>query len=95
MKHTLNVVTLMTDCGDGGYNFEVFNSEQELLAQHNKVTKAIEKGVTAQELEKIKNDILIGDDPYENGYVGHETLTIEIIDGKPVLTKPLFFHVGQ
>ncbi len=88
-KRTINVVTRLQDCGDGGYTMYVYNNEVEMLADHPLAKKG-------KLTEKQKKDILIEDDPYENGYIGKDTIEIELLeDGTVRLAKPISMHVGQ
>jgi hypothetical protein len=84
------VVTRHQDCGDGGYTTYLFNDEDELITNHpisrygNKMT------------EEMKKKILQEDDPYENGYIGNDVLTIiQEDDGTFRLGKDNSFHFGQ
>jgi len=89
MKYTLPVITRLQDCGDGGYSLFVYNSEEELLADH---PLAEDGELTDQQ----KKDILTEDDPYENGYIGREEIEIEVDEqGVPRLASGLYFHCGQ
>jgi hypothetical protein len=96
MIHKINVIVRMQDCGDGGYNIEAYHSEEELLADHEKIKDLIEENASPEEIAKAKKDILSEDDPYENGYIERNAIYIEVNDdGVIKLAKPLYFHVGQ
>ncbi len=88
MKHSISVITRLQDNGDGGYTLYAYNSEEELIADHPK-----SRGGQLSETE-IK-EILSGEDEYENGYIGSDTIKIEVIDGVARLDNPLRFHAGQ
>ncbi len=97
---TISVVTRLQDNGDGGYTMYVYNNEEELLADHPSAQVWEERdgkwGKYPKELsEQEKKDILNEDDPYENGYIGYDTIEIEIVDGAARLAEPLSFHAGQ
>lgn len=95
MTLKIPVVVRTQDCGDGGYNISIYNSEEELLADHEAVQSAIEDKMPLDALQDIKNDILNEDDPYQNGYISHENIEIEIVDGVPKIVGSLCFHAGQ
>jgi len=84
----INVITRLQDNGDGGYTMYCFNNEEELLADHPMASGG-------ELTEQQKNDILNEDDPYNNGYIGRDTIEIAVEDGVARLTKPLSFHAGQ
>jgi hypothetical protein len=106
----LNVVTRLQDNGDGGYTMYVYNSQEEMLADH----PLAEDNNDGKLTEKQKKKILSGDDEYENGYLGTDTITLDIdiissldtimLNGKGEITnavrgislaEPLSFHAGQ
>lgn len=91
MKHTINVVTRVQDNGDGGYTMSVYNNNEEMLADHHR----IEEAETEEEKEKIKQEILNENDPYEDGYLGTDTIDIEIVDGVAKLASSISLHAGQ
>lgn len=100
MKYTIPVITRTQDNGDGGYTTYAYNTEDELLADHPNSKEFIEVNGKYQKVKveltpKQKREILDEDDPYENGYIGHDTIEIEIIDGIARLSSPLSFHAGQ
>ena len=74
------VVTRFQDNGDGGYTVHVYNNNEEMIADHRRVQNG---NATAEEVLKEY-------DPYENGYLG--TDTIEVVDDKIV---PFHLHAGQ
>jgi hypothetical protein len=101
---TIPVITRMQDCGDGGYSMYVYNTEAEMLADHPLATDYRQvngkyQHVAVELTDEQKHDILTEDDPYENGYIGKDTITLTIEDDgvRTIvrLTKPLNFHVGQ
>ena len=87
--YTIPVIVRTQDNGDGGYSIYAYNSEQELLNDHHLYEDASE-----EEKEQVAADILNEDDPY-NGYISHENIEIEIIDGVAKLVGSLHFHAGQ
>ena len=101
VKRTINVVTRLQDNGDGGYTMYVYNNNEELLADHplaedfrnvNGEWKSVKVDLTDEQKENILNE----DDPYENGYIGTDTIEIELgEDGSVKLGKKLSLHVGQ
>ena len=98
---TIPVVTRTQDNGDGGYTNYVYNNNDELIADHPKSKKFMKVGekyqdVPVQLTEKEINEILNEYDPYENGYIGSSTISIEIDDsGVAKLAKSCSFHAGQ
>jgi len=95
MKYDINVVTRLQDNGDGGYTLYAYNNKEELLADHPRIENALSDGATPAELAEIKRKILIEDDPYEDGYLGADEISVEIVDGFARLLEPLRFHAGQ
>lgn len=100
MKHSISIVTRTQDNGDGGYTTYGYNSEEELLADHplSREFKEVDgkwQDVKVKLTQKQKNEILGEDDPHENGYIGSETIEIEIVDGVARLSKPIHIHAGQ
>lgn len=98
MIYSIGVITRMQDNGDGGYTTYCYNSEEEMLEDHplrrrfDSQTHSFYKvELTPQEREEI----LTEDDPYENGYIGSETIKIEIVDGQARLAESLSIHAGQ
>lgn len=85
-KLSIKVVTRLQDNGDGGYTFYAYNSADDLIADHLKADEMT---------PKLRKQILNGEDEYENGYIGKETIEIKMVKGKPVLASPLSFHAGQ
>jgi len=108
MKITIPVTTRTQDNQDGGFTTFAYNNDDELIADHPKATdfRKVDgkwKDVPVKLTKKQRDDILNEDDPYENGYIGHDEIVIEI-DGVPAhamenirvrLAKPLSFHAGQ
>lgn len=86
---SIPVVTRLQDCGDGGYTMYVYNNEEELIADH---PLAEDGPLTSDQIRDILNE----DDPYENGYIGNDTINIQIDEhGVAKLANSLSFHVGQ
>lgn len=87
---SVSVVTRLQDNGDGGYTLYAYNDEDELIAKHPKADKMT---------PELRKEILTEDDPYENGYIGSDTIYLTSIETQkgPVfmLAKPLSFHAGQ
>lgn len=101
-KHTINVVTRLQDNGDGGYTMYVYNNNEELIANHPLASeyKEVRKGkweeVPVELSQEQIDDILNEDDPYANGYIGKDTIEIEVDEnGVARLGKSLNFHAGQ
>ena len=84
--YSIPVVTRMQDNCDGGYTLYAYNTEDELIADHPKSDKMT---------DELRKEILDEDDPYENGYIGSDTIEVQEIDGKIVLKGPISFHAGQ
>jgi hypothetical protein len=97
-KHTIQIITRLQDNGDGGYTLYGYNSKEELIKDHpnfdkfNSETKEFEFVKPTQ--EEI-DDILNENDPHENGYIGSDSIEIEIVDGQARLVRPISFHAGQ
>jgi len=83
----INVVTLITDNQDGGFSADVYNNNEEMLADHSALKFLDDEA----DPEQIKKDILSGADEYTYGYLGKATIKIND-DGTIV---PFFFHGGQ
>ena len=98
-KIDICVVTRLQDNGDGGYTLSMYNNEDDLIADHpnGEVFDPEKRKYVKKELsQKERDDILNEEDPYENGYIDSETLSLEVVDGVPRLTKEgLSFHAGQ
>ena len=93
MKYSIPLIIRTQDNGDGGYTTYAYNNENDLIADHPEFQG--KKFDSAEKKQKLVNEILQGDDEYENGYIGHKTITIEIVDGVARLFTPLHFHAGQ
>lgn len=89
-RFTIPVVIRTQDNGDGGYTTSAYNSTEELLAAHFAM-----KDTTGEIRSKMARAILEENDPYENGYIGYDSIEVEIVDGKARLAEPLSFHAGQ
>lgn len=85
-EFTISVITIMYDNGDGGYTMYAYNNEDELIADHRHADRMT---------DELRQEILSGYDEYENGYLGEDRITIKVVDGVPMLAKPLSFHAGQ
>lgn len=83
----VHVITRLQDNGDGGYTLHAYNNENELILDHPRYYEMT---------DKLRQEILNGEDEYENGYIGSDRIRIEI-DGKGNvrLAEPLSFHAGQ
>ena len=91
MEYTIPVITRLHDNKDGGYTMYVYNTQEEMLADHP-LSEDGEHELTQEE----KNSILYEDDPYENGYLGKDTISVNIDEqGHAQLTGRLRFHAGQ
>lgn len=88
MELSLSVITRMQDNGDGGYTTYCYNSEDELIQDHP-ISHA------GKMTPEKREEILQGDDEYENGYIGSETIHIKIVDNVPMLARPFSIHSGQ
>ncbi len=93
--YTIKVVTRTQDNGDGGYTTYAYNSEEEMLKDHPAIENAIEEEMNEEDLRALTTEILSENDPYENGYIGSDSIKVEIVDGVAKLAKPLSFHAGQ
>ena len=93
------VVTRLQDNGDGGYTMRIYNTEDELIADHPKSKKWDSEAKTYVKVELTEEErleILDEHDPYENGYMGSNTITVEVNeDGTYKLAKSLSFSAGQ
>lgn len=107
MKLSIPVVTRTQDNGDGGFTTYAYNNTEELLKDHPLATDFREvngkwQNVGVELTPEQRDEILNENDPYENGYIGKDTIELEIdgikTDGVPVqikLAKPISFHAGQ
>lgn len=84
---SVRCVTRLQDNGDGGYTLWLHNSDEEMLGAISAYTD-----LTPEKIEEI----LTEDDPYENGYLGEETVTFERRkDGKWYIKPSTTFHCVQ
>lgn len=96
-EQALDVVTRLQDNGDGGYTMYVYNNTDEMLEAHPmaeefKDGKFVSKQLTEEERAIIVNE----EDPYNNGYIGADTIHVCIDDeGKASLAKPIQLSAGQ
>jgi hypothetical protein len=80
------VVTIMYDNGNGGYSTYVYNNEDELIADHRR---------SDEMTPELREEILSGNDEYENGYIGKRKIEV-LVDGEKVtLLAPICFSAGQ
>jgi hypothetical protein len=86
--HSIPVITRLQDNGDGGYTLYAYNNEDELIADH-----PISRD--GEMTPEMREEILSEENPYENGYIGQDTIELKLVDGKFVLAEPLRFHAGQ
>lgn len=106
MKISIPVVTRTQDNGDGGYTTYAYNNNDELIKDHPKSQefKQVDgkwQNVPVELLPADRDEILNENDPYENGYIGKDTIELEI-EGLPEgcvpkikLAKEISFHAGQ
>jgi hypothetical protein len=84
---TIPVVTCMIDGQDGGYTMNVYGTKQEMVDDHFDGEEP-----TEEEIQYF----LDGEDEYENGYIGSDTIQVEVMaDGSVKLASSLSFHAGQ
>jgi len=100
MKFEILVITRTQDNGDGGWTTYAYNNEDELIADHplSEGGSVVDgKWVTRRKRlsQKQRNNILNENDPYENGYIGRDTIEIEVVDGVATLASAISFHGGQ
>lgn len=80
------VVTILYDNGDGGYTMYAYNNEDELIENHRS---------SDEMTPNLREEILRGDNEYENGYVGRDEIDV-LVDGEKVtLVGPICFSAGQ
>ena len=95
---SIPVVTRLQDNGDGGYTLYAYNNEDELIADHPKSRRwdsTLKKDVPVELSKEDRDDILNEDDPYENGYIGSDTIKVVKVGNGYQLAEPLSFHCGQ
>jgi len=98
MEYTIHAVTRLQDNGDGGYTMYVYNNEDELISDHpnsKRWNSETHKDETIELTEEERKKILSEDDPYENGYIGLENITIKVENGVASIVGHLSFHAGQ
>jgi hypothetical protein len=81
-KYSIKVITITYDNGDGSSTTDCFNTEEEMLANHR-------QAMNGELTKEQKKEILSGEDGYENGYIGTETIEIVIENGVAKLATPL------
>lgn len=85
--YRIPVVTRTQDNGDGGYTTYAYNTQDELIADHPKADAMT---------PELRQEILNGDDEYENGYMGSSSIIVNVAeDDTMTLAEPLHFHAGQ
>lgn len=97
------VVTRLQDNGDGGYTMYVYNNEDELIADHPRCRGEYLGVVDGKYLgyksgnpnHELRDEILSGEDEYENGYVGSNVIKLVESGGVFKLAESLFFSAGQ
>lgn len=94
-RHTIDVVTRMQDNGDGGYTMYVYNNEEEMLEDHPRLDEISRKHMSVDAYNNLRECILNGEDEYELGYIGSDTIEIEVVDGVAKLAKSFSLHAGQ
>jgi hypothetical protein len=97
---TIPVITRTQDNGDGGYTTFAYNNENELIADHPNSLRwdgKQKKEVKVELSQDARDAILNEEDPYENGYIGSDTIEIEFNEetGEARLAKPFSTHAGQ
>jgi hypothetical protein len=86
---TITIHTRLQDNGDGGYTFFGYASEDDLINDHP-------LNDDADMTPELREEILNEEDPYENGYIGTETIEVGVDEnGKVHLIGNLSFHAGQ
>lgn len=88
MRLEIPVVTRLQDNGDGRYTLFVYNDHEEMF-------KEMEEDLEEELSEEKKQEILSGQNEYENGYLDADTIIIDVKNGTARLSKPLSFHAGQ
>lgn len=84
---TIPVVTRLQDNQDGGYTMYIYNDYDEMIADHPRADEMT---------DDLKEEIINGEDEYENGYMGEDSIEIEVDMGLNYrLAKPLRFGAGQ
>lgn len=95
---SLRLVTRLQDNQDGGYGMHLYNSEEDMLNDHplaRKWSSELKKQVSVGLTQKQREDILNGEDEYENGYIGSETFNLLILDdGSVILEDKEYIHAG-
>jgi hypothetical protein len=89
-KTSIRVITRLQDNGDGGHTLYGYNSEDELIKDHPLAVNGV---VDAETRENILNE----DDTYENGYIGEDSIEVEVdtVTQEVILRTPISFHAGQ
>lgn len=86
----IDVVTKITDNGDGGFSCRLYNNDEEMLADCYEL-----EDLEGDEYEAKKEEILSGDDEYQNGYLDTATIKIKKVGDKYILAESPYFHGGQ
>lgn len=88
MRKSIRVFTLIKDDQSGGFTAYAFNSPEERHAHVNE-NKDEEDHVSQEDIDN-------GEDEYENGYVGEDTIEVDVDEaGNVTLAAPISFHGGQ
>lgn len=77
MKYTIKVWTHSQDCGDGSSRISLYNTKEELLKE---ISDYHDEDLSFDDIEKLCDD-----DPYEYGVISQSSVSIEIVNGVPVL----------
>lgn len=88
MKIKIPVVMRLEDGMDGTWTVNIYNSEEEMLADHPLARKS-------KLTDKQKEEILSGEDEYENGYINKGSIELELENGAVRLASKMRINVGQ
>jgi carbamoylphosphate synthase large subunit len=84
---SIPVVIRLQDNQDGGYTMYIYNNYEEMIAGHPRADEMT---------DELQEEIINGEDEYENGYIGEDRIEIECSMGLEYrLAKPLSFGAGQ
>jgi len=86
---SVSVSCRMQDNGDGGFSVHLYSDDEALLADHDLVEDGLPP---TPEQRRI---ILGEDDPYENGYISHESIDLIKVNGVWKLKDGQYMHFGQ
>jgi hypothetical protein len=98
--YEIPVVVRTQDNQDGGYSIRAYNNEDELIQDHPKCTdyEIVDgkyKNVFIGCSDELREEILSGEDEYENGYISNGEVKVEVENGVARLCGILSFHAGQ